>query len=77
VINHLTISGSLTHSAFNGPSHSFVDSVFYTFSVLTVLGFSMVTPETAFAKIWTVIQALAAVGWLGIFTSILVKRFIR
>jgi hypothetical protein len=56
---------------------SFVDAVFYTFSILTVLGFSSVVPVTDFAKILTVLEALAAIGWLGIFSSILVKRFLR
>jgi hypothetical protein len=56
---------------------SFVDSVFYSFSVLTVLGFSSVTPSSEGAKILTVIEALASTGWLGIFTAVLVKRFLR
>ena len=54
-----------------------VDAIYYTFSILTVLGFSTVIPITAAAKIVTVVEALAAIGWLGIFTSVIVKRFIR
>jgi hypothetical protein len=62
----------------DGPAHaSFVDSVFYSFSVLTVLGFSSVTPSSDGAKILTVLEALASIGWLGIFTAVLVKRFLR
>lgn len=59
-----------------GPT-SFIDTLFYTFSVLTVLGFSTVTPVSDAAKILTVVEALAAIGWLGIFTAVLVKRFMR
>jgi hypothetical protein len=56
---------------------SFVSTVFYTFSVLTVLGFSTITPSSDFAKILSVLEALASIGWLGMFTAILVKRFLR
>jgi Pentapeptide repeats (9 copies)/Ion channel len=56
---------------------SFVDTVFYSFSVLTVLGFSTITPLSEFAKLLTVAEALLSIGWLGMFTSILVKRFLR
>jgi hypothetical protein len=54
-----------------------VDAIFYSFSILTVLGFSTVTPVTDAAKLATVFEALASIGWLGMFTSILVKRFLR
>lgn len=54
-----------------------VDAIFYSFSILTVLGFSTVTPVTDAAKLTTVFEALASIGWLGMFTSILVKRFLR
>ncbi len=76
-LNYFVIGG---HVRVNNEimSHaSFVDVMFYTFSVLTVLGFSSIVPESDFAKILTVLQALLAVGWLGIFTSILVKRVMR
>lgn len=56
---------------------TFFDTLFYTFSILTVLGFSTVTPLSNLAKMITVIEALAAIGWLGIFTAVLVKRFMR
>lgn len=55
----------------------FADSVYFTFSILTVLGFSSIVPTTSFAKIVTVFEALIGVGWMGIFTSILVKRFLK
>lgn len=53
------------------------DSIFYSFSILTILGFSTITPVTAAAKLLTVFEALCAVGWLAILTSLLVKRLIR
>lgn len=56
---------------------SFVDTVFYSFSILTVLGFSTVTPASDTAKMLAVIEALASIGWLGMFTAVLVKRFLR
>jgi hypothetical protein len=77
ILNHYFMWGELLSSTEHGPPKSFVDSVFYTFSILTVLGFSSITPVTPLAKILTVFEALAAIGWLGIFTSVLVKRFIR
>ena len=55
----------------------FVDDIYYTFSILTILGFSSITPITAFAKLVTVFEALGAVGWLAILTSLIVKRLIR
>ncbi len=76
-INYFLI-GDAVQVGSNPVSHaSFVDTVFYTFSILTVLGFSTVVPVTCYAKILTVLEALAAIGWLGIFTAILVKRFLR
>jgi uncharacterized protein YjbI with pentapeptide repeats len=56
---------------------SFIDVLFYTFSILTVLGFSTVTPITPAAKIAAVVQVLLSIGWLSLFTSILVKRVLR
>lgn len=79
----IQVAGSEVSSAVAGngataPTHvSFIDSVFYSFSVLTVLGFSSVTPVSDGAKILTVLEALASIGWLGIFTAVLVKRFLR
>ena len=73
LLNHRFINDAVQ---INGaPPVSFVDTIFYTFSILT--GFSSVVPVTDIAKLLTVMEALAAIGWLGIFTSILVKRFLR
>ncbi len=61
-----------------GTAHaSFIDTFFYSFSVLTVLGFSTVTPSSDCAKMIAVLEALASIGWLGMFTAVLVKRFLR
>lgn len=76
-LNHVLIGGSMRVEGNDVAHTSFVDSVYYTFSVLTVLGFSSVTPATGPAKLLTVIEALASIGWLGIFTSVLIKRFLR
>ena len=60
------------------PAHlSFIDSIFYSFSVLTILGFSSMTPSSDGAKILSVLEALGSIGWLGILTAVLVKRFLR
>lgn len=53
------------------------DAVFYTYSTMTVLGFSTILPATSAAKLLAVTEALMGVGWLGIFTALLVKRFVR
>ncbi len=53
------------------------DGIFYTYSMLTALGFSTIVPDSGFVKILTVSEALIGIGWLGVFTSLLVKRFIR
>lgn len=80
-LNYFVIGGSIQVGTTppNAPHvhASFVDAVFYSFSVLTVLGFSFVTPATDGAKILTVFEALASIGWLGIFSAVLVKRFLR
>lgn len=69
--NDITVTGRQAHPA------GFAEAVFYTFSVLTVLGFSTVVPTSAAAELLTVAEALASIGWLGIFTALLVKRFLR
>jgi hypothetical protein len=81
-VNYVLIGDAIRVVDAGGPSSvaahaSFIDSVFYSFSVLTVLGFSSVTPLSDGAKILTVVEALASIGWLGIFTAVLVKRFLR
>lgn len=60
-----------------GTATSFIDAIFYTFSILTVLGFSTIVPATPLAKLMSVSEALLAVGWLGMLTSVLVKRLLR
>ena len=75
--NYCAIGDNLLINGQHPPSFSMVDSIYYSFSVLTVLGFSTVVPDGGFAKLLTVFEALAAIGWLSIFTSILVKRFLR
>lgn len=76
-LNYVLIADAITVGASETGPASYVDTVYFTFSILTVLGFSSILPETDFAKLLTVFQALLAVGWLGMFTSILVKRFLR
>ena len=56
---------------------SWPDAIFYTYSLMTALGFSSIIPITSCAKIAAVGEGLCGIGWLGIFTSLLVKRFIR
>jgi hypothetical protein len=81
----IQVAGAAEPSAFSSagavrgtPAHaSLVDTIFYSFSVLTVLGFSTVTPSSDGAKLLSVLEALASIGWLGIFTAVLVKRFLR
>lgn len=77
IFNHFVIGGNLLVNGQRPTVPTFVDSVFYSFSVLTVLGFSTVVPDGTWAKLLTVFEALAAIGWLSIFTSVLVKRFLR
>lgn len=76
-INFIFIGNSISINAGQSTPASFVDTIFYTFSILTVLGFSSILPVTAAAKLLTVFEALLAVAWLGIFTAIFVKRFLR
>ena len=76
-LNYVLIGESVSVGGQHTTHMSFVDSIYYSFSILTVLGFSSIVPNTAFAKLLTVCEALAAIGWLGIFTSIVVKRVLR
>jgi hypothetical protein len=87
----VTISGFLFVSAFNFyaldsklkidgevvPLATFWDGIFYTFSIMTLLGFSTITPVTACAKIITVIEAFFSVIWLAVMTSTITKRLFR
>lgn len=75
--NHFLISDAVTINGVQPDYVTFSDTLFYSFSILTVLGFSSIVPTHTFAKLLTVFEALLAIGWLGIFTSVLVKRFLR
>ncbi len=77
LFNHLVLAESLSVDGVKLVQPSYADSIFYSFSMLTALGFSSIIPLTDFAKILAVLEALAGIGWLGIFTSILVRRFIK
>ena len=76
-LNHFVIGSDLLVNDVRPANIAFVDSIFYSFSVLTVLGFSSVVPDGTFSKLLTVFEALASVGWLAFFTSVLVKRLLR
>lgn len=56
---------------------SFYDSLFYTYSMMTALGFSSVIPTTPDAKLYAIFLALSGIAWLGVFTSLLVKRVLK
>lgn len=77
IVNMKLLPGSLRIENNIITRFSLPDAIFYTYSMLTVLGFSTIIPISALAKILAVTEALVGVGWLGLFTSILVKRFIR
>ena len=76
-LNYLVIGDAVKIDGSPVLQVSEVDAVFYTFSIMTVLGFSSIVPTSDCAKLLTVMEALLAIGWLGIFTSVLVKRFLR
>jgi hypothetical protein len=75
--NRVFLSGVLVHQGVTIGEMTWPDAVFYTYSIMTVLGFSTIVPASGLAQVLTVSEALIGVGWLGIFTSLLVKRFIR
>lgn len=77
VLNHYFIGAAVTIKGEPVVQMPFVDTVFYTFSIMTVLGFSSIIPDNETSKLLTVIEALGAIGWLGMLTSVFVKRFIR
>ncbi len=77
LLNYAVIGDHVTIEGVASGHVSFVDTIFYTFSIITVLGFSNIVPADDLGKLLAVGEALAAVGWLGIFTSLLVKRFLR
>ena len=76
-INMNVLPGYLTHHGELVREISFSDSIFYTYSMMTTLGFSTIVPDTGYAKVIAVSEALLGIGWLGIFTALLVKRFIK
>jgi hypothetical protein len=75
--NYIFFRDQISIGSGNKTLSSVYDSIFYSFSILTVLGFSSITPVSAGAKIAAVSEALGAIGWLGIYTSLVVKRFVR
>lgn len=77
LINMLILPGLLVTDQQPINNLTLVDSAFYTYSMMTALGFSTILPLTGFAKLLAVSEALIGIGWLGIFTSLLVKRFIK
>lgn len=77
LLNYWTIGDAVQINGVPVDHASLVDTIFYTFSILTVLGFSSIIPTSEYAKLLTVTEALVAIGWLAIFTSVLVKRFLR
>jgi hypothetical protein len=77
LINYYAIGNAVSINNASPGTTSFVDAIFYTFSILTVLGFSTIVPATPAAKLLSVSEALLAVCWLGMLTSVLVKRFLR
>jgi hypothetical protein len=77
ILNHFVIGSDLLVNGQRPQSMSFVDSIYYSFSVLTVLGFSMIVPDGQFAKLLTVAEAFGAIAWLSVLTAVLVKRFFR
>ena len=75
-VNHLLIGNRLLVKDALVADPSFIDSIFYTFSMLTVLGFSFIVPADEWAKLLTVFEVLGAIGWLGVLTSVFVKRYV-
>lgn len=76
-VNMHVLPGALRHDGLIVENMTWSDSIFYTYSMMTLLGFSTIVPTASFAKILTVSESLIGIGWLGIFTSVLVKRFLR
>jgi hypothetical protein len=77
VVNHYAIGHDVILAGSQPENVSFADTVFYTFSLLKVLGSSSFVPISPGGKLLAVFEALAAIGWLAIFTSVLVKRVLR
>lgn len=77
LLNMKFLPGQLRQNGELIQSLDFYDSVFYTYSVMTTLGFSSIIPDTSGAKILTIFETLCGISWIGIFTALLVKRFIK
>lgn len=77
LLNKYLLEGSLNYNGQILSRITLPDSIFFTYSMMTALGFSTLVPVTSFAKILAVSEALVGIGWLGIFTSPLVRRFIK
>lgn len=77
LLNRFLMVGVLAKDGHVISTMTFGDSIYYTYSMLTALGFSTITPIADYAKILSVLEALCGIGWLGVFTSLLVKRFIK
>ncbi len=76
-LNMHIFAGAMTYANETLHTIDMWNAIYYSFSVLTVLGFSSIVPDLWYAKVVTVLEALFGVGWLGLFTSVLVKRIIR
>jgi uncharacterized protein YjbI with pentapeptide repeats len=77
LVNKAFLDGSLSVDGTVVRHMTWPDAIFYSYSILTVLGFSTITPTSDCAKILAVSEALVGIGWLGLFTSILVKRVLK
>ncbi len=77
LLNMYLLPGGITYNDLLIDQMNFIDAIFYTYSLMTTIGFSTIIPETEIAKILAVLEALIGIGWLGIFTSLLVKKFLK
>ncbi|TAD87919.1 MAG: hypothetical protein EAZ99_15635 [Alphaproteobacteria bacterium] len=75
-LNYFVIGSDLSISGNRVDSISFIDALYYTFSILTLLGFSFIVPDSTCAKILTIFEALCSVGWLGYLQACFVKRYL-
>lgn len=67
----------ITDISKNSHFYWYVDGLFFTVSMMTGVGFSLYQPSGVVSKLWSVGLAWLGVGWVGVFTAILVKRFLR
>jgi uncharacterized protein YjbI with pentapeptide repeats len=52
-------------------------TLFYTASLITTLGFANIIPSTIFGRVYAIALALTGIAWIGVFTALLVRRVIR